>query len=607
LKQADPIRIAIVDKGRCNSNKCNFECNRFCPIVRAGNNIVWLDEKGKAVIDEKGCIGCGICIVKCPFNAIDIVNLVSEPNVPCIHQYGINSFRLYGIPIPSYNKALGIIGMNGSGKTTALNILAGKIIPNLGILNRKVEIDEIIEAFKGKEIQRYLTDLYNKRIKVSIKPQEIYQVAEKLKGNVKRILEFVDERKDLDLISEYLSLKEIYDKNVQNLSGGELQRFTIAVALLKDADIYLLDEPCSYLDVYQRINLAKILDVFLKKNKTLILIEHDFTILDYLCENVCIIYGKPKVYGIISLPYPINSGINSYLEGFLEHENIRIRKNPIIFSLKPLERVEEESYKYLIWENLKIKLNDFQLLVDSGYAMKGEVIGILGPNGIGKTTFIKALVGEIKPVEGTIYTLDGNYNISYKPQVFNFENENLLVKDYLESINKNYMKIDWIKDEIIYPLRIDQIMERFIYELSGGEKQALMITACLLKDSDIYFLDEPSAFLDVEQRLTVAKLLRKYSKTFNKIVFVVEHDLIIHDFSADSLILFEGEPAKFGKATTNLSLKKGFNLFLEKLGITFRRDQRTNRPRINKLDSWLDKKQKEMKEYYYFTYKSLAL
>lgn len=593
------VRIAIVNRDYCKSDKCNFECNRFCPIVRAGNEIVWLDESGKAVIDEEGCIGCGICVEKCPFHAIEIVNLASEPKVPCIHQYGVNSFRLYGLPFIRYGKASGVIGMNGAGKSTAINILAGKLYPNLGNFDKKPEPEDIISNFRGSELQRYLKDLYDKKIRVAIKPQDIHEIPLVLKGSVRDVLKFIENKDIFEHVSEVFKLNEFVDKKISNLSGGELQRFAITLAISRDADVYFFDEPCSYLDVQQRLRLARILDFLLERNKTLLIVEHDLSLIDYLCDTITIIYGKPKVYGIASLPYSTNAGINAYFEGFLPHENVRIRKNPIKFYLKSLERVEFSPYKFLFWTNLKVNLYDFYLEVEEGFANKGEVLGIVGPNGIGKTTFIKTIVGEIKEYEGSVYSIEENPKMSYKPQVFKFENEDLLVKDYLYDINKEFYKNEWITDEIIQPLRIDQILERKISELSGGERQALMIAATLLRDADIYVFDEPSAFLDVEQRLSLAKLLKKYAQTFKKLVIVVEHDLLIHDFTADSLIIFKGEPAKKGYALKPMSLKEGFNNFLKDLGITFRRDKRTNRPRINKPGSSLDRYQKEIGEYYY--------
>ncbi len=599
MKQISAIRIAIVDRDYCKSDKCNFECNRFCPIVRAGKNIVVLDDQGKAVIDEIGCIGCGICAEKCPFHAIDIINLATEPNVPCVHQYGPNAFRLYGLPVIRYGKATGMIGMNGAGKSTAINILAKKLYPNLGYLDKRPEFEEIIAKFKGSEIHRYLKDLYDNKIRVALKPQDIHEIPLLLKGTVRELLKFAENKEILEIIKETLGITKFLDRKISLLSGGELQLFAITFSLSKEADIYFLDEPCSYLDVHQRLKLTTLLDQLLEKGKTMLLVEHDFSILDYLCDTVCIVYGKPKAYGMISLPYSTNAGINAYFEGFLPHENVRIRKTPIRFQLRKLERVSQESYKYLVWSNLKIKIGDFSLNVEEGFANKGEVLGILGPNGIGKTTFIKAIVGEIKDFEGEIYTTEESPKLSYKPQVFSFEDEGKMVKDHLISINKEYAKNEWIIDEIIKPLRIDQIFERKIEDLSGGEKQALMVASTLLKEADMYVLDEPSAFLDVEQRLTLAKLLKKYAQTFRKLVMVVEHDLIIQDFAVDSIMVFKGIPASRGYATSPLSLKEGFNVFLKDLGITFRRDKRTNRPRINKPNSSLDRYQKEIGEYYF--------
>ncbi len=593
------VRIAIVDRDYCKSDKCNFECNRFCPIVRAGREIVWLDEEGKAVIDEQGCIGCGICVEKCPFHAIEIINLASEPNVPCIHQYGVNTFRLYGLPILRYGKASGIVGMNGAGKSTAINILSGKIYPNLGQLDTKPEPEDIIKKFKGSELQRYLKDLYDKKIRISLKPQDIHEIPLVLKGYVKDLIKFVEDKDLFDVASEMLEIKSFIDKKIEELSGGELQRFAIGFAISKNADVYFLDEPCSYLDVYQRLRLAKLLDFLLDKGKTILLVEHDFSIIDYLCDTVSLIYGKPKVYGIVSLPYSTNAGINAYFEGFLPHENVRIRKNPIKFYMKSLERGEFSPYKYLFWTDLMIKLGDFELEVQEGSANKGEVLGIVGPNAIGKTTFIKSLVGEIKEYRGNIYAIEQSNKMSYKPQVFSFENEDLSVKEYLQLINSEYSKNEWINEEIIQPLRIDQIYERKINELSGGERQALMVASCLLREADIYVFDEPSAFLDVEQRLALAKLLKKYAQTFRKLVIVVEHDLLIHDFTADSIMVFKGMPGKKGIALKPMPLKEGFNSFLKDVDITFRRDKRTNRPRINKPGSSLDRYQKEIGEYYY--------
>ena len=274
------VRIAIVDRDYCKSDKCNFECNRFCPIVRAGNEIVWLDESGKAVIDEQGCIGCGICVEKCPFHAIDIVNLASEPQVPCIHQYGVNSFRLYGLPFIRYGKASGVIGMNGAGKSTAINILAGKLYPNLGNFDKKPKPEDVISKFRGSELQRYLKDLYDKKIRVSIKPQDIHEIPLILKGSVRDVIKFIENKDVFEHVSEIFKLNEFVDKKISNLSGGELQRFAITLAISRDADVYFLDEPCSYLDVHQRLRLAHFRIFFYRINTPFIFLYLAYNCLD---------------------------------------------------------------------------------------------------------------------------------------------------------------------------------------------------------------------------------------------------------------------------------------------------------------------------------------
>jgi ATP-binding cassette subfamily E protein 1 len=131
--------------------------------------------------------------------------------------------------------------------------------------------------------------------------------------------------------------------------------------------------------------------------------------------------------------------------------------------------------------------------------------------------------------------------------------------------------------------------------------QRVAIAECLSNKADLYLFDEPSAFLDVEMRLQVAQLLRKSVEELKKAAFVVEHDIITQDFIADSILVFEGTPGFNGYALAPRNLRDGFNLFLEMMGITFRRDTITKRPRVNKLGSNKDEYQKRIKEYYYIS------
>jgi len=133
------VRIAVIDYDVCRPSKCNLECVRFCPINKSGSKAIELSEtkNGKPIIYEAVCVGCSICVRKCPYKAITITNLPDELEKRLVHRYGINAFKLYGLPTPINNRVLGIVGKNGIGKTTAVKILSGELIPNLGILDTK--------------------------------------------------------------------------------------------------------------------------------------------------------------------------------------------------------------------------------------------------------------------------------------------------------------------------------------------------------------------------------------------------------------------------------------------------------------------------------------
>src|SRR3989337_1974780 len=124
------IKLAIIDHDKCKPKKCNHECKRQCPVERSGKNCIVIEQI--AIIYEDMCIGCGMCVKVCPFNAIQLVNLPTELEDKLVFTYNENSFRLYKMPIPKVGKIYGFIGQNGVGKSTLLNILEGKLKPNYG-------------------------------------------------------------------------------------------------------------------------------------------------------------------------------------------------------------------------------------------------------------------------------------------------------------------------------------------------------------------------------------------------------------------------------------------------------------------------------------------
>ncbi len=586
------MRIAIVHKDRCHAKKCGRECIIYCPRVRTGDETVIIGEEGKAVISEELCVGCGICIKKCPFDAIDIVSLPEELEHPT-HRYGKNGFALYGLPIPVEGKVTGILGANGIGKSTAIKILSGQLRPNLGNFSEEASWDEILKRYSGTELFDYLQTVSKKSLKIATKPQYIDFIPKVFSGTVKALLKSTDERGQLADILPVLKLDAIVDHDISTLSGGELQRVAIAACLARDADLYFLDEITPFLDIYQRIAAAKLIREVATR-RPVVIVEHDLAILDMLADTVHVGYGKPAVFGIITRPKGVRVGINQYLEGFLAEENVRFRNTAVVFEKRAHEKGSEREDLFEIPAMTK-KYESFRLAVTGGTIRAGEVLGVVGANGMGKSTFAKLLAGVEIPTTGKIET---TLRISYKPQYIKAETSDS-VEMYLRGITTKFDS-SFYQHEIIESLSLEPILHSSVDTLSGGELQRVSIAACLSREADLYILDEPSAHLDVEQRVNVTRMIKHHAEGREAGIMVIDHDIYLIDMISERILVFEGESGISGTAAGPFKMRDGMNRFLDALEVTFRRDQ-SGRPRINKPDSFLDREQKSNGEFYYYT------
>jgi ATP-binding cassette, sub-family E, member 1 len=588
------MRVAVLLRDRCQPRKCNQECIRFCPRVRAGvPETIFMGPSGKPVISEELCIGCGICVNKCPFDAIRIIGLPEELQEDVVHHYGENAFRLFRLPVPRKGSTTGMLGPNAIGKSTAIRILSGEEIPNLGRYEDPPGWDEVLDHYKGSELGDYLKAMVDEKFRTAVKPQYVDQLPKVVTGPVAKLLGSVDERGELDEWVERLDLQQAIKRDMGELSGGELQRVAIAATVLKEADVYFFDEPSSYLDIHQRLRVARVIKK-ISEDKRVLVVEHDLALLDFLCENLHLLYGEEGAYGVVVPAKGVRHAINMFLDGFLKEENIRIRPTAIEFTEHPPRRGEDVG-SLVEYPSMKKDLGPFRLEVEGGQINIGEVVGVLGPNATGKTTFVKMLAGVLEPDEGK---MDVDVKVSYKPQYIKVEDTGTVYETILTQTPQLYSD-SFLKAEVTRPLDLDRLREKRMGRLSGGELQRLAVAMSLAREAQLYLMDEPSAYLDANQRMVCARVIRRVMEKRGTSALVVDHDVYFIDMIADALMVFGGQPGKAGNASPPYDLRNGMNRFLKDVDVTFRRDNETHRPRVNKPGSRLDREQRSAGEYYY--------
>ena len=611
-------RLAIVERDTCKPKDCAHECEKFCPVNLTGKECIIISEENRiAEISEILCNGCGICVRKCPFDAIKIINLPEQLDTQITHRYGKNQFKLHRLPVPRQGKVIGLVGQNGAGKSTSLEILSGSLIPNLGSYETKVTWDDVLLHYKGTELYNYFKPIVDKNYRVAVKPQKVERLPKAIKGKVKDLVKKVDERGVADEVKHEFSLAPVWDQSVKTLSGGELQRLAIAATYMKESDAYFFDEPSNFLDIKERLRVSKLIKSLVDGNKIVVVVEHDLTILDYLSNLIHLYYGTPGAYGVVTYPMSIREGINVFLDGYIPVENMKFRDSPIIYHKSTLKSNLMENVDPLItYGDFEMEYDTFKLQTRGGSLYQGDIVGIVGPNGTGKTTFAEIIAGKVEPKTQSsppilhrkrMINPDDEFDeeqellldISYKPQYLEaLSTSDLTLENILTRANPVSTSSSFFKTELIKPLGITKILYRNLNSLSGGELQRAAIAQALVKEADLYLIDEPSAYISAEDRVTVAKVIKRIIKHRKAAGIIIEHDLMLQVSLSDRIIHFDGHSGISGQATEPMSVQDGMNHFLEKQAITFRADKKSGRPRVNKLNSKLDKMQKVNGNYF---------
>ena len=448
---------------------------------------------------------------------------------------------------------------------------------------------------RATEMKKHFEMIRDGNLRAAIKPQQISHIARAFDGTAAQLLEKYDERGAANTLVKDLGLENSMHKELSELSGGEMQRLATAAVASRDVDFYFFDEPSSYNDVYQRTGVARVIHALANSGKSVMVVEHDLTLLDYLSDYIEVVYGEPAAYGIVSGVLSTKVGINVFLDGYLPSENVRFRDKAFTFDVSTADNDFVSDVTAIEYPRLVKNYPSFSIEIEAGKVKKGQVLGIVGANALGKTTFMKMISGVLKPDSGEIKK---EVKISYKPQYLKSDTDAETIS-VLERAAGCKMDGSEVEERIIDPLRIKKLYNKSISKLSGGELQKVAVASCLLQKADVYALDEPSAFLDVEDRIAVAKFLQKFVRSYGLSAIVIDHDIQMMDLISDTMVLFEGVSGTKGRASAPLAKTEAMNRFLRSLGISFRRDEKSLRPRVNKKASRLDKDQKSSGNFYY--------
>ncbi|XP_074348354.1 ABC transporter E family member 2-like isoform X1 [Apium graveolens] len=408
-----------------------------------------------------------------------------------IHRYSPGEYKLYGLPVPKLNQVLGLVGSSLIGKSVVFDIFSRKVIPNLGRPENPPTWEEIFEYLKGSNdnMYNYFTRLVQDQVKVCVTQDSKIFARRGLRGIVGELLDSRDETGMKAKICSELGLNQILERNLVHMSSGEFQRFSIGLVAIQKAGVYIFEQPSNFLDVKQRHKAAQVIRSLSRPDSYVMVADNDLSVLGYVSDYICCLYGLRGAYGVVSLPLSVREGINVFLNGFVQIGNseespayeVKKASNVHAEELEPVAR-----YKY---PSISITRGSFKLKLNEGEFTANQITVILGENGTGKSTFIQMLAGFLKPdtVVGSAIQMP-KFCVSYKAQKIKpyFP---LSVRDLL---NQNFFDACQDPEFMLYvlePLGIIDLMKRRVIDFIRGQVQRLALCLCLGKHADLFLIE----------------------------------------------------------------------------------------------------------------------